>query len=61
MRALAVVLAVLVLVALAAVLGSLGSGADEADAEAEPAAWTYGESMSQRRSYIAAAEIGGEI
>ena len=59
MRALAAVLAVLVLVALAAALGSLGTGADEA--EAEPSAWTYGESMSQRRSYIAAAEIGGEI
>jgi hypothetical protein len=59
MRALALVLAVVGLVALAASVGSLGPGADEVAAEA--AAWTYGESMSQRRSYIAAAEIGGEI
>ncbi|MGH3113100.1 MAG: Kelch repeat-containing protein, partial [Gaiellaceae bacterium] len=59
MRSLAVVLAVLALVGLAAALGTLGSGAGEA--VAEPSAWTYGESMSQRRSYIAAADIGGEI
>src|SRR5919106_4901819 len=57
MRALLVVLAVVALVALAAALGSLGSGTGEAEASA----WTYGESMSQRRSYVAAAVIGGEI
>jgi hypothetical protein len=57
MRALAGALAAVLAVALAAVLGSLGPGA----AEAEAAPWTYGQSMSQRRSYIAAAELGGQI
>jgi len=57
MRALALSLALLCLVALAAVVGTLGSGADDAEA----AAWTYGESMSQRRSYVAAADIDGKI
>lgn len=57
MRALAALLVVLALVALAAAIGSLGPEAD--DAEAAP--WTFGASMSQRRSYIAAAEIGDQI
>jgi hypothetical protein len=57
MRALALVLAALSLVVVAAVVGTLGAGAD--DAEAAP--WTFGESMSQRRSYVAAADIGGMI
>jgi N-acetylneuraminic acid mutarotase len=56
MRAL-VVAALVALVVLAAVVGTLGSGADPAEA----APWTFGESMSQRRSYVAAAAIGGEI
>ena len=57
MRAFLVVVAVLALVVAAAVIGTLGAGAD--DAEAAP--WTFGESMSQRRSYVAAAAIGGQI
>jgi N-acetylneuraminic acid mutarotase len=55
MRVLAVVLVVLAVVALAAVIGGRGTG----DAEAAP--WTYRESMSQRRSYVAAATIGDQI
>lgn len=43
-------------VALAAALGTFEGGGD---AEAEP--WKYAEPMSQRRSYIAAAELRGEI
>ena len=57
MRALAGALAAVLAVALAAALGSLGPGA----AEAEAAPWAYAQSMSQRRSYIAAAELGGQI
>jgi N-acetylneuraminic acid mutarotase len=57
MRALALTLAVLAVVALAAVVGTRGVGAGEAEA----GGWTFGESMSQRRSYVAAAEIGGRI
>ena len=57
MRALAVSLVLLGLVVTAAVVGTLGTGADDADA----ADWAFAESMSQRRSYVAAAEIGGEI
>jgi N-acetylneuraminic acid mutarotase len=57
MRALALGLAVGALVALAATVGSYGPTA--ADAEAAP--WTLARSMSQRRSYLAAAELGGKI
>ena len=57
MRAVAVLLAVLTLVVAAAVVGTLGSGAEDAEA----ADWTFGESMSQRRSYVAAAEIDGQV
>src|SRR5919109_338231 len=56
-HALALVSLVLLAVALAAVLGSR-DGVEDADA-AEP--WTFAQSMSQRRSYIAAAELGGMI
>jgi N-acetylneuraminic acid mutarotase len=55
MRTLALSLAVLCVVALAAVVGVLGDG------EAEAAPWTYGEAMSQRRSYVAAADIDGKV
>src|SRR5436309_12683723 len=48
-----------VVVALAGVLGSRGSG-DAAQARAE-APWHFAASMSQRRSYIAAAELNGKI
>jgi len=54
MRAFAVLLAVLAVVATAAVVGSLGVATE--DAEAAP--WTLAEPMSQRRSYIAAAQVG---
>ena len=57
MRALAVSLVLLGLVVTAAVVGTLGTGGDDADA----ADWAFAESMSQRRSYVAAAEIGGDI
>jgi Kelch motif protein len=50
-------LAALAAVGLAAALGSLDAGADEAEA----APWTYAKPMSMRRSYIAAAELGGKI
>jgi N-acetylneuraminic acid mutarotase len=56
-RLLAGVLAVAACVALAAVIGSFGP----ASAHAEAAPWTFAQAMSQRRSYIAAAEIGGDI
>ena len=56
MRALAAAVAAVLAVALAAALGSLGPGAAEAEAP-----WSYAQSMSQRRSYIAAAELGGGI
>jgi N-acetylneuraminic acid mutarotase len=56
MRAiLAVALVTALGVALAAVVGT--RPADRA--QAEP--WTFARSMSQRRSYVAAAEVGGEI
>jgi N-acetylneuraminic acid mutarotase len=56
MRAiLAVALVTALGVALAAVVGS--QGADEV--QAKP--WTYARSMSQRRSYVAAAEVSGQI
>jgi N-acetylneuraminic acid mutarotase len=48
---------VLLAVSLAAVLGARGPG----PAEAEAAPWTFAQSMSQRRSYVAAALAGGEI
>ncbi|HXV56321.1 MAG TPA: kelch repeat-containing protein [Gaiellaceae bacterium] len=56
MRVLAAALAAVALVGLAAAVGTL-DGATEAEA----APWTYAASMSQRRSYIAAAAIDGEI
>jgi hypothetical protein len=57
MRALAACLAVVTLVALAAAVGSLGPSSADADA----APWERAQSMSQRRSYVAAAELGGRI
>jgi N-acetylneuraminic acid mutarotase len=57
MRTLAAALAAALAVALAAAVGSFGPGAEEAEA----APWSFAESMSQRRSYIAAAELGGRI
>jgi N-acetylneuraminic acid mutarotase len=57
MRALAAGLALAVIVALAAAVGSLGPGT--ADAEAAP--WRFAQAMSQRRSYVSAAELGGKI
>jgi N-acetylneuraminic acid mutarotase len=57
MRAVAALLAAVVLVGLAAAVGSLGGGAESAEA----AGWTFAESMSQRRSYIAAAKLDGRI
>ena len=57
-RALALSLAVAAAVALAAVLGSREEVVEEAEAAAP---WTFAQSMSQRRSYIAAAELGGLI
>jgi N-acetylneuraminic acid mutarotase len=54
---LAVALAVVLAVTLAAVVGT--RTADDARAEAAP--WTFARSMSQRRSYVAAAELGGRI
>ena len=57
MRALAAVLLVVLLVGLAATIGGFGPRADEAEA----GQWTFAESMSQRRSYVAAATIDGQI
>lgn len=57
MRVLAVAAVVAVLVALAAAAGTLGDGSEEAQA----LPWELAQPMSQRRSYIAAAEIGGQI
>ena len=57
MRAFAILLVVLAVVVAAAVIGSSGAGTDEAEA----APWTLAEPMSQRRSYIAAAQIGEKI
>ena len=57
LRWLGAALLVLGIVAVAALFGSRGSA--PAAAEAEP--WTRGQSMSQRRSYIAAAELEGQI
>ena len=54
---LAVGLAVALAVSLAAVLGTRSTG----EARAAPAPWTFAQSMSQRRSYVAAAELEGEI
>jgi len=57
MRALAAVLGIAGLVALAAAVGS--SKPDAAGAEAAP--WAFAQSMSQRRSYVAAALMDGRI
>jgi N-acetylneuraminic acid mutarotase len=57
MRVLVAAGVVAVLVGLAATLGTLGDGAEEA--QASP--WELAQPMSQRRSYIAAAEIDGKI
>jgi N-acetylneuraminic acid mutarotase len=54
---LAVGLVVALAVGLAAFVGTRGSG----EARAEQAPWTFARSMSQRRSYIAAADLGGKI
>ena len=54
---LAVALVVALAVGLAAFVGTRGSG--QASAEASP--WTLARSMSQRRSYIAAAQLDGKI
>jgi N-acetylneuraminic acid mutarotase len=56
-RLLALLLGAAALVGLAAAVGSFASEADEAAA----APWTRAQSMSQRRSYIAAAELGGQV
>src|SRR5436189_2726361 len=47
-------------VALAAVLGTRGPG-DAAEAQAKGGQWHFAASMSQRRSYLAAAELDGKI
>ena len=47
-------------VTVAAVFGARGPG-DPAEARAAEAPWTYAAPMSQRRSYIAAAELDGHI
>jgi N-acetylneuraminic acid mutarotase len=57
MRLLLVAVVAAALVALAAVLGTFGDGSEEAQASR----WELAQPMSQRRSYIAAAEIGGKI
>ena len=57
MRVLIAAVVVAVLVALAAAVGTLGDGSEEA--QASP--WEFAQPMSQRRSYIAQAEIGGQI
>jgi N-acetylneuraminic acid mutarotase len=58
MRAiLAVGLVVALAVGLAAFVGTRGTG----EARAEQAPWTFARSMSQRRSYLAAAKLGGKI
>src|SRR5919109_1409070 len=54
---LALGLVVALAVALAGVLGARGTE----QARAESAPWTFAQSMSQRRSYVAAAELGGRI
>jgi len=54
---LAVGLVVALAVGLAAFVGTRGSG----DVRAEPAPWTFARSMSQRRSYMAAAKLDGNI
>ena len=50
----------LAVVTVAAVFGTRGPG-DAAEARAAEAPWTFAASMSQRRSYIAAAELDGHI
>jgi hypothetical protein len=57
MRLLVAVVVVAALVVLAAVLGNVGDRTEVAQA----APWELAQPMSQRRSYIAAAEIGGKI
>jgi hypothetical protein len=47
-------------VTVAAVFGARGPG-DTSEARAAEAPWTFAASMSQRRSYIAAAELDGHI
>jgi N-acetylneuraminic acid mutarotase len=54
---LAVALVVALAVGLAAFVGTRGSG----EAQAQQPPWTFARSMSQRRSYIAAADLGGKI
>jgi hypothetical protein len=53
----AVALVVALAVSLAAVVGARGT----AEAQAEVAPWHFAQSMSQRRSYVAAAELAGRI
>ena len=57
MRALGLFLSVVALVALAAALGTAGPASEEAEA----APWEYARAMTQRRSYVAAAEWEGRI
>src|ERR1044072_9665325 len=57
---LVVALVAVAVVAVAAVLGRRGAQ-DTAEAEAAGAPWTFAAPMSQRRSYIAAAELDGHI
>jgi hypothetical protein len=57
---LAVAGAAVVVVVVAGVLGTRGPG-DAAQARSGEAPWHFAASMSQRRSYLAAAELDGEI
>src|ERR1044072_9713629 len=57
---LVVALVAVAVVAVAAVCGARGPQ-DTAEAEAAGAPWTFAAPMSQRRSYIAAAELDGHI
>ena len=53
------ILAVAVVVVLAVSFAAFVGTRDDAQAADEP--WTYASAMSQRRSYIAAAEVGGQV
>jgi N-acetylneuraminic acid mutarotase len=57
---LAVAAGAIVVVAVAGVLGARGPGGD-AQARSTEAPWRFAAAMSQRRSYLAAAELDGQI
>ncbi len=59
-RTLVVAVVAVAAVTVAAVFGARGPG-DQAEARAAGPPWTFAASMSQRRSYIAAAELDGHI